>query len=141
MRIAILGSQGQLGDELCRQLGDDAVPLSHSACDITDFAAVRETLVRLSPDAVINAAAYTKVDLAETNARECFFINAEAVANLAAVCAGLEVPLVQISTDYVFCGDSCGLRHLPKMSDLVRKEFMRAVNWRANRRLQPAQST
>ncbi len=106
MRIAILGSQGQLGGELCRQLGDEAAPMSRSACDITNFPAVRETLRRLSPDAVINAAAYTKVDLAETNPRECFLINAEAVANLAAICAGLEVPLVQISTDYVFCGDS-----------------------------------
>jgi dTDP-4-dehydrorhamnose reductase len=106
MRIAILGSQGQLGDELCRQLGDEAVPLSRSMCDITDFAATRENLVRLFPDAVINAAAYTKVDLAETNPRECFLINAEAVANLAAVCARLDVPLIQISTDYVFYGNS-----------------------------------
>ncbi len=106
MRIAILGSQGQLGGELCRQLDGEAAPLSHAACDIANFAATRETLVRLSPDAVINAAAYTKVDLAETNPRECFLINAEAVANLAAICAGLDVPLVQVSTDYVYCGDS-----------------------------------
>jgi dTDP-4-dehydrorhamnose reductase len=104
MRIAILGSQGQLGAELCRQLGGESVPLSRDQCDITDFPATRETLLRLSPHAVINAAAYTKVDLAEAHPSKCFRLNADAVANLATICGEMNVPLVQISTDYVFCG-------------------------------------
>jgi dTDP-4-dehydrorhamnose reductase len=106
MRIAILGSQGQLGAKICRQLGGESIPLSRDHCDITDFRATGETLLQLSPHAVINAAAYTKVDLAESNSRECFRLNADAVANLAAICSEMDVPLVQISTDYVFCGDS-----------------------------------
>ena len=106
MRVAILGSQGQLGAELCRQLGGESVALSRAQCDITNFAATRESLLRLSPDAVINAAAYTNVDLAESNSGECFRLNADAVGNLSVVCDELDVPLVQISTDYVFSGDS-----------------------------------
>jgi dTDP-4-dehydrorhamnose reductase len=113
--IAILGSQGQLGAELCRQLAGESIPLSRAQCDITDFPATREALVRLSPDAVINAAAYTKVDLAESNPGECFRLNADAVANLSSICGELDVPLVQISTDYVFCGDSA--RSVPCTED------------------------
>jgi dTDP-4-dehydrorhamnose reductase len=106
MRIAILGSQGQLGAELCRQLPRKSIGLSRIQCDITDFASARDNLRQLLPDAVINAAAYTKVDLAESNSRECFRLNADAVANLSAICDELNVPFVQISTDYVFFGDS-----------------------------------
>lgn len=106
MTTAVLGSEGQLGAELVRQLGRDSLPLNRSQCDIGDFAATREALHLHRPTAVINTAAYTKVDLAEQNQQECWHLNAQAVANLAEICLELDIPLVQISTDYVFAGEA-----------------------------------
>ncbi len=105
-RIAVLGSTGQLGETVLAQLGDRGVGLSRSQFDLGDMTAARELLHRLEPVAVINAAAYTKVDLAESNRHECFRINADAVAHLAEICADLDAALVQISTDYVFGADA-----------------------------------
>jgi dTDP-4-dehydrorhamnose reductase len=104
-RIAVLGSQGQLGSELLRQLGEAAIPFGRHSCDLGDFPATREALLRANPSAVINAAGYTKVDLAEQEARECMRVNADAVENLAKVCAELGCTLLQVSTDYVFGAD------------------------------------
>lgn len=61
--------------------------------------------MRLEPAAVINAAAYTQVDRAETDRDTCFRVNAEAVKTLADVCRELDCPLMQVSTDYVFGAD------------------------------------
>ena len=74
-------------------------------CDLVDSSRLRDVLVRAEPAAVINTAAYTQVDRAEEDERECWHINAEAVETLAAVCRELNCPLVQVSTDYVFGGD------------------------------------
>ena len=72
--------------------------------DLTDRAAVRETLRRLTPRAVIHCAAYTQVDQAETDAARCRAVNVTAVESLAEACRELDSPLVQISTDYLFAG-------------------------------------
>jgi dTDP-4-dehydrorhamnose reductase len=103
--IAVLGSEGQLGSEVMRQLGPAAVPLTRRDCDLGDFSVMRTVLLRLAPVAVINAAGYTQVDHAEQDERECMRINAEAVEHLATICRELICPLVQISTDYVFGAD------------------------------------
>ncbi len=100
--IAVVGSEGQLGSELVRQLGHTAIPFNRRDFDLGDSCAMRAALWRATPQAVINAAGYTQVDLAETNERQCMQINAEAVANLAKCCQELDCTLVQISTDYVF---------------------------------------
>jgi dTDP-4-dehydrorhamnose reductase len=71
-------------------------------CDLCDHARVREVLLRAAPEAVINAAGYTQVDLAEKEERQCMQANAEAVENLACCSAELECTLMQVSTDYVF---------------------------------------
>jgi dTDP-4-dehydrorhamnose reductase len=105
MTIAITGAGGQLGGELCRQLGAHAVALDLPAFDLTDAGLVRRTLFELRPEAVINTAAYTQVDRAEEQPERCWQINAEAVAWLAESCRELSIPLVQISTDYVFGQD------------------------------------
>lgn len=105
MRIAITGATGQLGHELARRLGNEALPLDRRACDLTDPDGIRG-LVALRPDAVINAAAYTQVDRAEQEVERCRRVNAIAVSELADVCAELDCPLVQLSTDYVFAGVS-----------------------------------
>jgi dTDP-4-dehydrorhamnose reductase len=100
--IAVIGSEGQLGSELVRQLGHTAIPFNRRAFDLGDACAMRAALLRAAPQAVINAAGFTQVDLAETNERQCIQVNADAVADLAKCCQELDCTLVQISTDYVF---------------------------------------
>jgi len=106
MTIIVTGAYGQLGGELCRQLGDDALPLARDTLDLRQGPAVRDTILRLKPDLLINCAAYTQVDRAETEPDACRAINATAVGYLADACRELDCPLVQISTDYVFAGDN-----------------------------------
>lgn len=103
--IAVIGSGGQLGSELLRQLGAAAVGLDLPHFDLTERLGVLATLQSLRPQAVINTAAYTRVDEAETAPERCWAINADGVAHLAEACRALNCPLVQISTDYVFGGD------------------------------------
>jgi dTDP-4-dehydrorhamnose reductase len=105
-KIAVTGSQGQLGSELCRRLGERAIPLDWPEFDLTNPDKVRETLRGLRPSAVVNTAAYTQVDRAEEESQRCWAVNADGVGCLAGVCEELAVPLLQISTDYVFGGDA-----------------------------------
>lgn len=102
MSIAVTGANGQLGLELCRQLGSRATPLARPSFDLTDSDGMSVALRKLRPQAVINCAAYTQVDRAETEVDACRAINANSVAHLAEICNDLNCPLVQISTDYVF---------------------------------------
>jgi dTDP-4-dehydrorhamnose reductase len=103
--IAVTGSSGQLGGELCRRLGDAAAPLSRRDLDLSRPDGLRAVIERLRPRAVINCAAWTAVDLAETRQEECLAVNATAVEALAAACEAVDCPLVQVSTDYVFGAD------------------------------------
>ncbi|HUY36671.1 MAG TPA: dTDP-4-dehydrorhamnose reductase [Pirellulales bacterium] len=102
MKIAVTGCGGQLGSELCRTLGEAALPLDLPEFDLTDRDNVRSVLLAAGPTAVINTAAYTQVDRAEHDAERCWKINSEGVGYLAEVCRELDCPLLQISTDYVF---------------------------------------
>jgi dTDP-4-dehydrorhamnose reductase len=106
MRIAVTGSQGQLGSELCRQLGGDAAGLDLPQFDLTDRDRVLRTLIEIAPQAVINTAAYTQVDRAEEEIQRCRAVNARGVAHLVEACRALDCVLVQISTDYVLGGDT-----------------------------------
>jgi dTDP-4-dehydrorhamnose reductase len=103
--IAVVGSDGQLGSELVRQLGTAAIALTRRDCDLGNASTLRNVLLPLRPLAAINAAGYTQVDRAEENEQECMRINAEAVGHLVAICRELDCPLVQVSTDYVFGAD------------------------------------
>jgi len=107
MRILIVGSNGQLGWELCRQGKDrglDLIPLDLPEFDITDKSAVFDTVTRSNADIVINAAAYTAVDRAESEIDIAFAVNRDGPSYLASTCAKVHIPLIHVSTDYVFDG-------------------------------------
>jgi dTDP-4-dehydrorhamnose reductase len=102
--IAVTGAQGQLGGELCRMLGERALPLDIDVLDLTDRQAVRAALLDAKPELVINCAAYTQVDKAETEPELARAVNIGAVENLVEACRRLDCLLVQVGTDYVFEG-------------------------------------
>lgn len=108
MRVVITGAEGQLGEELCRQFGPEAIGIDLNTLNLTQLDAIEPAIDRLQPDIVINCAAYTNVDRAESEPEICFRINAEAVAVITDYCRTRNIPLVQISTDYVFSGKSPG---------------------------------
>lgn len=105
--IAILGGSGQVARALMREAsvrGIQAAAGGRPGVDIADYRSVAAFLYETQPRVVINAAAYTAVDKAETDTDEAFRINAEAPARIAVMCAAAGVPLIQLSTDYVFDG-------------------------------------
>ena len=109
--ILLFGAGGQLGRELVRMSVARSVPLvalSHTDADIAPQAAVRSAIGRHAPSLVVNAAAYTKVDAAETETETSRRSNELGPAVLAAACAAIDVPLVHVSTDYVFDGSKDG---------------------------------
>ncbi|MGH7609274.1 MAG: dTDP-4-dehydrorhamnose reductase [Candidatus Dormibacteria bacterium] len=108
MKFLVLGAGGQLGRELCQRLpalGHEAVALDRQGLDLTRAQAVETILARLAPDRVVNCAAYTRVDDAELHPEEAYAVNRDGAANVASACAGLQVPLCHISTDFVFTQD------------------------------------
>lgn len=78
---------------------------SHAEADIADEKAMRRVLETAKPDIVVNAAAFTDVDACETQKEFAFRVNAEGPRNLALICKDLDIPLMHISTDYVFDGE------------------------------------
>lgn len=107
-RIAITGANGQLGQTLMRSAAfevHELLPLGRSDMDITDQAKVSATLDSLKPDIIINAAAYTAVDAAESNAEDAYSINEQGVKHLARWAKSNKAHLIHISTDFVFAGD------------------------------------
>ncbi len=106
MRVAITGANGQVGHELVRRAGPDvqALAFNRLALDVGDAAGVASALGPANVDCVVNAAAYTAVDKAESEPDLAFRVNAVGPANLAEFCAGRGIPLIHISTDYVFDG-------------------------------------
>ena len=107
MKILIIGGRGQLGRELV-QKGQarkfDVLAPSHDQMDITDINAVEKVISLHQPACVINAAAYTQVDKAEIEESLAFAVNKTGCKHLAQICAKMEIPLFQVSTDYVFNG-------------------------------------
>jgi len=108
MRILVTGVPGLLSADLIPILRTRhaVVPCSLPDLDITDRDAVSKTLPRHLPELVINCAGYTNVDGAEAHIEEARRVNALGVGHLALSCRDLDIPLLQISTDYVFDGQS-----------------------------------
>jgi dTDP-4-dehydrorhamnose reductase len=107
MKILVFGHSGQVATEL-RALDSDDIQitaLARADADLTDPTACAAEIDAHAPDAVINAAAYTAVDKAESDAETAQIINADAPAAMAQACAARDIPFVSISTDYVFSGE------------------------------------
>jgi dTDP-4-dehydrorhamnose reductase len=105
MRIAVFGADGQVGRELAAiRKAQDIAFLRRTDANLAVSGATREAILSMRPDAVINAAAWTAVDKAETEYESAFRINAAAVGEIASACAAIGARLVHISTDYVFSG-------------------------------------
>jgi dTDP-4-dehydrorhamnose reductase len=102
----IFGAGGQLGLELQAIAPSEAsvTALNHQELDITDARQVRDRVHALRPSLIINAAAYTAVDAAESDRERAFAVNADGAANIAEAAKSVEARLVHISTDYVFDG-------------------------------------
>lgn len=107
-RWLVVGGNGQLGRDLQSVLTDtDLTAVDLPDLDITDTQSVREVLGEVQPQVVVNAAAYTAVDAAETDEEVATAVNGRGPGNLAAWCAERSgVRLVQVSTDYVFSGEA-----------------------------------
>ena len=106
MKILLTGSSGQLGRVLAqplKQLGDLSAP-KRAALDLADGQALKDALESAQPDLIVNAAAYTDVDRAETETRQTYLVNAAAPEIMARWAATRGVPLLHISTDYVYSG-------------------------------------
>lgn len=111
MKLLVTGSKGQLGNEL-RELAVDFPQFEFlytdiEELDITDEAKVDDFFSEHKPDAIINCAAYTAVDKAETDEATAYLINATAVGILARAASKYKALMVHISTDYVFDGTAC----------------------------------
>jgi dTDP-4-dehydrorhamnose reductase len=105
--ILTFGGNGQLGRELVRASAAQRMALvavSRTEADIADSAAVRAAIARHRPELIVNAAGYTKVDLAESEPEAARAGNEIGPAVLGAACAAAGIPLIHISTDYVFDG-------------------------------------
>ncbi|MBS0379682.1 MAG: dTDP-4-dehydrorhamnose reductase [Proteobacteria bacterium] len=115
MKVLITGAGGQVGRALIDTAPEDLalVALSHAELDIGDAAAVTSAVQRHAPDLIVNAAAYTAVDRAESESALARRINAEGPAHLAAAAAGCGARLLHVSTDYVFDG----MAHTPYRPD------------------------
>jgi len=106
-RIVVFGAAGQLGVELCAELGRrgyDVKGFGRSSLDISSGEQVERALAEFDPFAVFNAAAYNQVDVAEREPAAAFEANGLAVRNLALACRQNDARLVHFSTDYVFDG-------------------------------------
>ncbi len=105
-RILVLGAGGQVGTAIIQQgiAGAELIGQAAKDIDITDAVALRAGLSALQPDLVINCAAFTAVDRAESESERAFAVNAQGAGHVALACAALGAKLIHLSTDYVFDG-------------------------------------
>jgi dTDP-4-dehydrorhamnose reductase len=107
MKIAILGSNGQLGADLVeeyRSQGDHVAGLTHADIDISSLESARQALLAAQPEVIVNTAAMHHVESCEKEPCRAYEVNAIGARNLATVARELDAKLVHVSTDYVFDG-------------------------------------
>ena len=123
MRVFVTGVKGQLGHDVMNELekrGHEGYGVDIDEMDITDEAAVSRVITEAAPEAVIHCAAWTAVDLAEDDDKveKVRAVNAKGTEYIAKVCRELDIPMMYISTDYVFNGKG---RHFWEPDDLNRE--------------------
>ncbi len=138
MKVLIAGARGQLGHALQEILGHhEIIAYDLEELDITQLEATGKVLEHVRPQMVLNAAAYTKVDQAEFEPEMAYRVNALGARNLALTTASQKIPLLQISTDYVFDGKASRPYHefdrphplsVYGMSKLAGEDTVRALN-------------
>jgi dTDP-4-dehydrorhamnose reductase len=109
MKIVITGANGMVAraaTEHCWSIGDEVIPFTRKDLDIADSDCVSQKFAEVKPDAVINCAAFTDVDGAESTEATCYAANSDGVENLALACKEINAAFLTISTDYVFDGSS-----------------------------------
>jgi dTDP-4-dehydrorhamnose reductase len=104
MKALIIGADGQLGFDLVRTFGPEAIGLTHKDIEVTDPASVAAILEKYRPTAVLNTAAIVKPEWCDQNRQVCMNVNAQGQANVAAACAKIGAIPVFFSSDYVFDG-------------------------------------
>ena len=110
MKIVVLGANGQLGKEFVESFSSDNLFQSYflekNECNIVNFDQLSVKIKKINPSFIINCAAYTNVDGAETNKEAANDVNLKAVENIIKICNLLDITLIHFSTDYVFDGNS-----------------------------------
>jgi dTDP-4-dehydrorhamnose reductase len=108
MRVLVTGARGQLGYDVIKCLeekGIDFCGIGIGEVDLTNLEATASYIRHYLPHVVVHCAAYTNVDLAESEVQKCRRVNVDSTANIATVCKEVSAKLVYISTDYVFSGE------------------------------------
>jgi dTDP-4-dehydrorhamnose reductase len=111
LKVAVIGSTGQLGQDLMRVFGDGAVGFSHQDLDVADGVSVASAMHSLRPDWVLNTAAFHRVDDCEINPTLAFAVNTLGALNVARAADTVGAGVVFFSTDYVFGGRDRGRDH------------------------------
>lgn len=109
MRVLVTGSNGQLGHDVLICLSSqniDCLGVDRVDFDLTDLKLTAQFIQEYKPDVMIHCAAFTNVDLAESEIEKCYALNVEATTNIAIQCKKVGSKLVYISTDYIFSGES-----------------------------------
>lgn len=112
MKILVIGANGQVGSEVILQFKSSqhkVIALTRKDLDCAHISEVVSVLSSMQPELIINASAYTAVDKAEDEVRLAHIVNAEFVEQLALYCAQKKIPLIHLSTDYVFDGTKEGV--------------------------------
>jgi len=107
LRLLVTGREGQVAQALLAKQTDDLQieALGRPTLDLTDPSSIDRAIAAFRPDVIVNAAAYTAVDKAESEEETAFAVNATGAGNVAAAAAAAGLPIIHISTDYVFPGD------------------------------------
>lgn len=111
MKVLVTGVNGQLGYDVVKELekrGHEAVGVDRERMDLTSTQQIKECIENVNPEAIIHCAAYTAVDAAEENEELCRRVNAIATKDIAECAKKLDIPMIYISTDYVFDGTKDG---------------------------------
>ena len=113
MKVLIIGADGQLGTDLCRLLKNvDIIPCTQNDIEITDTNSIKIIFSKYRPEAVINTAAFVRVDDCEDEKDKAYTVNALGARNIAVACQEIGAKLLHISTDYIFGGEP-GIRTEP----------------------------